>query len=214
MFASHQKAPPSPFCSPLGHRLLSSCWYFQATFNSAVLEPLYNSSERVSSHSSKGNCGNQVRKDHCSQMIADLNKAMERKIKLKSLNPHITCKICNGYLIDATTVTECLHTCKYQLCPCARKWCHGHWSDWLTLILFMISFLQFVNLVWSIIWKITIHVQLVTLSFIKVIHLTMLVMIEPCKILYINLYHIYNQVSINPYIAFLQKNFPSSFSYS
>ncbi|KAL1130139.1 hypothetical protein AAG570_013077 [Ranatra chinensis] len=38
---------------------------------------------------------------------------MERKIKLKTLNVHITCKICRGYLIDATTVTECLHTfCK------------------------------------------------------------------------------------------------------
>ncbi|XP_065557646.1 LOW QUALITY PROTEIN: polycomb group RING finger protein 3-like [Artemia franciscana] len=38
---------------------------------------------------------------------------MERKIKLKSLNAHITCKICSGYLIDATTVIECLHTfCK------------------------------------------------------------------------------------------------------
>ncbi|KAM0725933.1 Polycomb group RING finger protein 3 [Formica fusca] len=39
--------------------------------------------------------------------------AMERRIKLKTLNSHITCKICRGYLIDATTVTECLHTfCK------------------------------------------------------------------------------------------------------
>ncbi|XP_069679788.1 polycomb group RING finger protein 3 isoform X3 [Periplaneta americana] len=38
---------------------------------------------------------------------------MERRIKLKTLNSHITCKICRGYLIDATTVTECLHTfCK------------------------------------------------------------------------------------------------------
>uniref|UniRef100_A0A1B6CER0 RING-type domain-containing protein n=1 Tax=Clastoptera arizonana TaxID=38151 RepID=A0A1B6CER0_9HEMI len=38
---------------------------------------------------------------------------MERKIKLKTLNCHITCKICRGYLVDATTVTECLHTfCK------------------------------------------------------------------------------------------------------
>ncbi|XP_026475899.1 polycomb group RING finger protein 3-like isoform X2 [Ctenocephalides felis] len=38
---------------------------------------------------------------------------MERKIKLKTLNNHITCKICRGYFIDATTVTECLHTfCK------------------------------------------------------------------------------------------------------
>lgn len=38
---------------------------------------------------------------------------MERKIKLKPLNPFITCQICKGYLIDATTVTECLHTCTY-----------------------------------------------------------------------------------------------------
>lgn len=38
---------------------------------------------------------------------------MERKIKLKTLNAYITCKICRGYLVDATTVTECLHTfCK------------------------------------------------------------------------------------------------------
>ncbi|GFY58362.1 polycomb group RING finger protein 3 [Trichonephila inaurata madagascariensis] len=38
---------------------------------------------------------------------------MERRIRLKTLNPHITCKICKGYLIDATTVIECLHTfCK------------------------------------------------------------------------------------------------------
>lgn len=38
---------------------------------------------------------------------------MERRIKLKTLNSHITCKICRGYLVDATTVTECLHTfCK------------------------------------------------------------------------------------------------------
>ena len=40
---------------------------------------------------------------------------MDRKIKLVQLNPHISCQICQGYLIDATTVTECLHTCKL---PC------------------------------------------------------------------------------------------------
>lgn len=39
---------------------------------------------------------------------------MERRIKLKTLNSHITCKICRGYFIDATTVTECLHTCEYS----------------------------------------------------------------------------------------------------
>ncbi|XP_055375931.1 polycomb group RING finger protein 3-like [Condylostylus longicornis] len=38
---------------------------------------------------------------------------MERRIRLRTLNTHITCKICGGYFIDATTVTECLHTfCK------------------------------------------------------------------------------------------------------
>lgn len=37
----------------------------------------------------------------------------EYKILLKSLNAHITCPICKGYFIEATTVTECLHTfCK------------------------------------------------------------------------------------------------------
>ncbi|XP_040399147.1 polycomb group RING finger protein 3-like isoform X3 [Cygnus olor] len=35
---------------------------------------------------------------------------MTRKIKLWDINAHITCHLCNGYLIDATTVTECLHT--------------------------------------------------------------------------------------------------------
>lgn len=29
-----------------------------------------------------------------------------------NLNQHITCKLCKGYFIDATTINECLHTCK------------------------------------------------------------------------------------------------------
>lgn len=38
---------------------------------------------------------------------------MEKRCQLRTLNEMITCKICHGYLIDATTVTECLHTfCK------------------------------------------------------------------------------------------------------
>lgn len=35
------------------------------------------------------------------------------KIRLSDLNPHIVCSLCAGYFIDATTITECLHTfCK------------------------------------------------------------------------------------------------------
>ena len=38
---------------------------------------------------------------------------LDRRCQLRELNEMITCKICRGYLVDATTVTECLHTfCK------------------------------------------------------------------------------------------------------
>ncbi|GBN21497.1 Polycomb group RING finger protein 3 [Araneus ventricosus] len=38
---------------------------------------------------------------------------MDTRVSLRSLNPFISCYICNGYLIDATAITECLHTfCK------------------------------------------------------------------------------------------------------
>ena len=34
-------------------------------------------------------------------------------IEIRDLNPHIVCILCAGYFIDATTITECLHTfCK------------------------------------------------------------------------------------------------------
>lgn len=36
------------------------------------------------------------------------------RIPITELNPHITCRLCKGYFIDATTIIECLHTCK---CP-------------------------------------------------------------------------------------------------
>ncbi|XP_055604366.1 polycomb group protein Psc, partial [Uranotaenia lowii] len=32
------------------------------------------------------------------------------KVDLKSINPYITCNLCKGYLIDATTIVECLHS--------------------------------------------------------------------------------------------------------
>ncbi|XP_033126431.1 polycomb group RING finger protein 6-like, partial [Anneissia japonica] len=35
------------------------------------------------------------------------------QVKLTSINQYITCFLCGGYLVDASTVTECLHTfCK------------------------------------------------------------------------------------------------------
>ncbi|RXM29372.1 Polycomb group RING finger protein 6 [Acipenser ruthenus] len=34
----------------------------------------------------------------------------ERTIPLSEMSPYIRCTICTGYFIDATTITECLHT--------------------------------------------------------------------------------------------------------
>ena len=39
---------------------------------------------------------------------------MLRSMKLQDLNAHIMCVLCGGYLVDATTIVECLHSCKYN----------------------------------------------------------------------------------------------------
>ncbi len=39
---------------------------------------------------------------------------MDRRVRLKAVNSYVTCTLCKGYLIDATTITECLHTCEFQ----------------------------------------------------------------------------------------------------
>lgn len=41
-----------------------------------------------------------------------LSAMRQRAILLSSINPHIICSLCFGYLIDATTIVECLHSCK------------------------------------------------------------------------------------------------------
>lgn len=47
----------------------------------------------------------------------------ERKVRLKTVNPNITCHLCRGYMVDATTITECLHTfCK----SCIVKYLEEH----------------------------------------------------------------------------------------
>lgn len=38
------------------------------------------------------------------------------KVRLAKLNEQLTCKLCGGYFIDATTIIECLHSCTVFLC--------------------------------------------------------------------------------------------------
>jgi hypothetical protein len=37
----------------------------------------------------------------------------EKPIHYKDINGFITCSLCDGYLIDAATIPECLHTCTF-----------------------------------------------------------------------------------------------------
>lgn len=42
------------------------------------------------------------------------NAYHNRKIvKLSDINEHFQCGICQGYIIDATTIIDCLHSCKF-----------------------------------------------------------------------------------------------------
>lgn len=41
-------------------------------------------------------------------------------LRIRELNPHIVCALCAGYFIDATTISECSHTCEYTCCFCDR----------------------------------------------------------------------------------------------
>ena len=35
-----------------------------------------------------------------------------RRCRIYDMNEHLLCALCSGYLVDATAIIECLHTCK------------------------------------------------------------------------------------------------------
>ena len=37
------------------------------------------------------------------------------RVKLRDVNPHLVCVLCQGYFVDATSIAECLHSCKYTV---------------------------------------------------------------------------------------------------
>lgn len=49
------------------------------------------------------------------RLSVDLASMSLLRMPLEELNPHIMCALCAGYLVDATTIIECLHSCKYEL---------------------------------------------------------------------------------------------------
>lgn len=47
-------------------------------------------------------------------MTGSPSKSLQTKVQLGTVNPYITCNLCKGYLTDATTIVECLHSCKWH----------------------------------------------------------------------------------------------------
>lgn len=41
-----------------------------------------------------------------------LDSCKQRRVLLDEVHPYITCNLCKGYIIDATTIVECLHSCE------------------------------------------------------------------------------------------------------
>jgi len=37
-----------------------------------------------------------------------------RRCRIYDMNEHLLCALCSGYLVDATAIIECLHTCKLR----------------------------------------------------------------------------------------------------
>lgn len=37
-------------------------------------------------------------------------------LNILELNEYLICRLCKGYLYEASTITECMHTCKYSIC--------------------------------------------------------------------------------------------------
>lgn len=47
--------------------------------------------------------------------------------RLAAINEHLTCKLCGGYYIDATTIIECLHSCESKwICRLVYWFCNSN----------------------------------------------------------------------------------------
>lgn len=66
------------------------------------------------------------------------------RIKITDLNPHLTCPLCAGYLIDATTIVECLHSCKFphMHTPCSCLWHKRGAHSWMKQSLLLMLCLE------------------------------------------------------------------------
>lgn len=64
-------------------------------------------------------------------VLLQMNKPRKR-MRVADLNSNLICVLCGGYFIDATTLTECLHSCKSHVCVTVTALCYAitmciHW---------------------------------------------------------------------------------------
>ena len=45
--------------------------------------------------------------------VTEVKDKPERIVSLGDIGSHVTCGLCRGYLIDAQTVTDCVHSCEW-----------------------------------------------------------------------------------------------------
>lgn len=45
-------------------------------------------------------------------MMAALHRQLPVAVKVALVNEHLICRLCGGYIVEATAVVECLHTCE------------------------------------------------------------------------------------------------------
>lgn len=77
--------------------------------------------ECSSSSGSSGSCSTEPVVIKASPKMSRSVAKPRGRVKLRDVNPHLVCVLCHGYFVDATSIAECLHSCKYSLYRCCLK---------------------------------------------------------------------------------------------
>lgn len=79
-----------------------------------ISKPLTENKSNVNTKESSTIANNTIMTQNVDRLSAEKQKEnggyRSEKIALGDVNPYITCFLCRGYLIEATTIVECLHT--------------------------------------------------------------------------------------------------------
>ncbi|XP_054839055.1 polycomb group RING finger protein 6 [Eublepharis macularius] len=111
---NEEELPEAPGCSGAGARFASgSRSESSGDGNEEMEEEEEEEEEEIEEEALERESRDPFRRFGMEEGAMDSDDENERMINLSELTPYIMCSICKGYFIDATTITECLHTfCK------------------------------------------------------------------------------------------------------